>query len=94
MSAKASPSEKLGKELAAGIRDGDIVGLGSGSTVARLLPAMVEDDARQRASRRPGSRPRSRSRPVAQELKVHGRAPHDAPTSSRSSTEWTRSTRG
>ena len=43
MSAKASPSEKLGKELAAGIRDGDVVGLGSGSTVARLLPAMVKD---------------------------------------------------
>jgi ribose 5-phosphate isomerase A len=40
---KASPSERLGKELASGIRDGDVVGLGSGSTVARLLPAMVED---------------------------------------------------
>jgi ribose 5-phosphate isomerase A len=33
--------EKLGKELASGIQDGDIVGLGSGSTVARLLPVMV-----------------------------------------------------
>lgn len=43
MSAKASPSEKLGKELASGIKDGDVVGLGSGSTVARLLPVMVKD---------------------------------------------------
>jgi ribose 5-phosphate isomerase A len=41
LSAKASPSEKLGKELAAGIRNGDTVGLGSGSTVARLLPFMA-----------------------------------------------------
>jgi ribose 5-phosphate isomerase A len=40
---KASPSERLGKELASGIRDGEIVGLGSGSTVARLLPVMVSD---------------------------------------------------
>jgi ribose 5-phosphate isomerase A len=40
---KGSPSERLGKELAAGIRDGEIVGLGSGSTVARLLPVMVKD---------------------------------------------------
>jgi ribose 5-phosphate isomerase A len=40
---KASPSERLGKELAAGISDGEIVGLGSGSTVARLLPVMVKD---------------------------------------------------
>jgi len=36
-------SERLGKELASGIKDGDIVGLGSGSTVARLLPVMVKD---------------------------------------------------
>jgi ribose 5-phosphate isomerase A len=36
-------SERLGKELAAGIRDGDVVGLGSGSTVARLLPFMAKD---------------------------------------------------
>jgi ribose 5-phosphate isomerase A len=36
-------SERLGKELASGIEDGDIVGLGSGSTVARLLPVMVKD---------------------------------------------------
>ena len=43
MSEKPSPSEKLGKELASGIRDGDVVGLGSGSTVARLLPLMVRD---------------------------------------------------
>ncbi len=43
MTDKASPSEKLGKELASGIRDGEIVGLGSGSTVARLLPVMVRD---------------------------------------------------
>ena len=43
MTDKASPSERLGKELASGIRDGDVVGLGSGSTVARLLPAMVSD---------------------------------------------------
>ncbi len=43
MSAKASPTDRLGKELAAGIKDGDVVGLGSGSTVARLLPAMVRD---------------------------------------------------
>ena len=42
MSAKGSPSEKLGKELAAGIRSGDTVGLGSGSTVARLLPSMAK----------------------------------------------------
>ena len=42
MSAKGSPSEKLGKELAAGIRNGDTVGLGSGSTVARLLPSMAK----------------------------------------------------
>jgi ribose 5-phosphate isomerase A len=42
LSAKASPSEKLGKELASGIRNGDTVGLGSGSTVARLLPAMAK----------------------------------------------------
>jgi ribose 5-phosphate isomerase A len=39
---KTSPSERLGKELASGIRDGDVVGLGSGSTVARLLPHMVK----------------------------------------------------
>ena len=38
-----SHSERLGKELASGIRDGDVVGLGSGSTVARLLPVMVKD---------------------------------------------------
>jgi len=42
LSAKGSPSEKLGKELAAGIRSGDTVGLGSGSTVARLLPSMAK----------------------------------------------------
>lgn len=42
MSATQSPSEKLGRELAAGIKDGDVVGLGSGSTVARLLPLMVK----------------------------------------------------
>jgi len=42
LSAKGSPSEKLGKELAAGIRNGDTVGLGSGSTVARLLPSMAK----------------------------------------------------
>lgn len=36
-----SHTERLGRELAAGIRDGETVGLGSGSTVARLLPAMV-----------------------------------------------------
>jgi ribose 5-phosphate isomerase A len=40
---KASPSERLGKELASGIRGGDVVGLGSGSTVARLLPVMVKE---------------------------------------------------
>jgi len=40
---KPSLSEKLGRELASGVRDGDIVGLGSGSTVARLLPVMVAD---------------------------------------------------
>jgi ribose 5-phosphate isomerase A len=40
---KPSPSDRLGKELAAGIKDGEIVGLGSGSTVARLLPVMVKD---------------------------------------------------
>ena len=39
----ASPTEKLGEELASGIRDGDVVGLGSGSTVARLLPMMVKN---------------------------------------------------
>jgi len=43
LSEKPSPSERLGKELAAGIKDGDVVGLGSGSTVARLLPVMVKD---------------------------------------------------
>lgn len=43
MSEKSSPGERLGKELAAGIKDGDVVGLGSGSTVARLLPAMVKE---------------------------------------------------
>ena len=42
MSNPASYSERLGKELAAGIHNGDTVGLGSGSTVARLLPAMVK----------------------------------------------------
>ncbi len=42
MSATEPPSEKLGRELAAGIKDGDVVGLGSGSTVARLLPLMVK----------------------------------------------------
>ena len=42
MTEKASPSERLGRELASGIRDGDVVGLGSGSTVARLLPFMVK----------------------------------------------------
>jgi len=40
---KPSPSDKLGRELASGIRDGEVVGLGSGSTVARLLPVMVSD---------------------------------------------------
>jgi ribose 5-phosphate isomerase A len=40
---KSSPSERLGKELASGIRDGDVVGLGSGSTVARLLPFMARE---------------------------------------------------
>jgi len=40
---RPSPSDRLGKELAAGIKDGDVVGLGSGSTVARLLPVMVKD---------------------------------------------------
>ncbi len=35
-------TEKLGRELASGIEDGDVVGLGSGSTVARLLPVMVK----------------------------------------------------
>jgi ribose 5-phosphate isomerase A len=40
---KPLSSERLGKELAAGISDGDIVGLGSGSTVARLLPIMVKE---------------------------------------------------
>jgi len=40
---RPSPSDRLGKELAAGIKDGDAVGLGSGSTVARLLPVMVKD---------------------------------------------------
>jgi ribose 5-phosphate isomerase A len=43
LSTKSSPSERLGKELAAGIKDGDILGLGSGSTVARLLPVMVKN---------------------------------------------------
>ncbi len=43
MTDKASPSERLGKELASGIHDGDVVGLGSGSTVARLLPYMVKE---------------------------------------------------
>lgn len=38
---QASNTERLGRELAEGIRDGDTVGLGSGSTVARVLPAMV-----------------------------------------------------
>jgi len=37
-----SPSERLGKELASGIKNGDVVGLGSGSTVARLLPSMAK----------------------------------------------------
>ena len=46
MSDKSSPHpERLGKELAAGIRDGDVVGLGSGSTVARLLPVDGERHA-------------------------------------------------
>jgi ribose 5-phosphate isomerase A len=36
-------SERLGKDLASGIMDGDSVGLGSGSTVARLLPVMVKE---------------------------------------------------
>jgi ribose 5-phosphate isomerase A len=39
---QSTNTERLGRELAAGIRDGDTVGLGSGSTVARLLPAMVK----------------------------------------------------
>jgi ribose 5-phosphate isomerase A len=43
LSEKPSPSDKLGRELASGIEDGDVVGLGSGSTVARLLPVMVKD---------------------------------------------------
>ncbi len=43
MSEKPSPSDRLGEELAEGISNGDVVGLGSGSTVARLLPAMVRD---------------------------------------------------
>ncbi len=69
MSAATSNSERLGKELASGIKDGDIVGLGSGSTVARLLPAMV------RAMREKGVEatwvPTSlQIQAVAQELKV------------------------
>jgi ribose 5-phosphate isomerase A len=43
VSDKSSASDRLGKELASGINDGDMVGLGSGSTVARLLPVMVRD---------------------------------------------------
>ncbi len=43
MTEKPSPSDKLGKDLASGIEDGDVVGLGSGSTVARLLPSMVKE---------------------------------------------------
>jgi ribose 5-phosphate isomerase A len=44
MSDKSSAaSQRLGEALAAGIRDGDVVGLGSGSTVARLLPFMVKE---------------------------------------------------
>lgn len=42
MSGQPSSTERLGRELAAGISDGDTVGLGSGSTVARVLPAMVK----------------------------------------------------
>lgn len=42
MSNQPANTEKLGRELAEGIRDGDTVGLGSGSTVARVLPAMVK----------------------------------------------------
>ena len=41
MSSQSPHTERLGRELAAGIRNGDTVGLGSGSTVARVLPAMV-----------------------------------------------------
>jgi ribose 5-phosphate isomerase A len=41
LSSQSKHTESLGRELAAGIRNGDTVGLGSGSTVARLLPAMV-----------------------------------------------------
>jgi ribose 5-phosphate isomerase A len=43
LSEKTTASERLGRELASGIGDGDIVGLGSGSTVARLLPLMVKE---------------------------------------------------
>ena len=39
---QSTHTERLGKELAAGIKNGDTVGLGSGSTVARVLPAMVK----------------------------------------------------
>jgi ribose 5-phosphate isomerase A len=42
LSIQSQSTEKLGRELSAGIRDGDTVGLGSGSTVARLLPVMVQ----------------------------------------------------
>ena len=42
MSSQSAHTDRLGRELAEGIRDGDTVGLGSGSTVARLLPSMVK----------------------------------------------------
>lgn len=42
MSNQPANTERLGRELAEGIKDGDTVGLGSGSTVARVLPAMVK----------------------------------------------------
>ncbi|HVC26769.1 MAG TPA: ribose 5-phosphate isomerase A [Nitrososphaerales archaeon] len=69
MSSQQQHTERLGKELAAGIRNGDTVGLGSGSTVARVLPAMV------RAMREKGVEatwvPTSlQIQAVAQELKV------------------------
>jgi ribose 5-phosphate isomerase A len=44
MSEKSSSGpQRLGEALAEGIRDGEFVGLGSGSTVARLLPFMVRE---------------------------------------------------
>ena len=69
MSGKGSASERLGRDLATGIKDGEVVGLGSGSTVARLLPFMVKD-MRERGVEATWVPTSLQIQAIAQELKV------------------------